>query len=270
MKHFAHYIKRTIVDASKQSGEESLPYVEYQPPDQGFKIPTYHSVAANSGVARRVSAGDTIWLFSQLSSPWGSLKPSLDAKIIVSEVEKDQSKSKGRYRFTATQDSKWYPLFDASDLIHELVAIDAHRKPRALLNTNTTAIGQALQFLREIQDPTPIVHHANIVSEALPDFISYRINDGTASAFALAKLLIDHKRAVFWDRWSLPRRLAERGLDVGDEPLDCHVYHAIETSRIVWGVASDLYAVHGSYSKKEQELATKLGKFRKYPPWVNG
>ena len=44
-----------------------------------------------SGVASRVGVGDTIWLFSQLSSPWGSLPPALDGKI-----EAGKSRARGR------------------------------------------------------------------------------------------------------------------------------------------------------------------------------
>ncbi|MCY1524552.1 hypothetical protein D9M68_594910 [compost metagenome] len=266
MKHFAHYIKRTVVNAGTKSGPRDLPYAELQPEDQGFRSPAYHSVPVNSGVASRVTAGDTIWLFSQLSSPWGSLPPSLDGKIRVAEIEKNERHT-GRYRFGATSDSKWYSLFSATELVFELKAIDVQGNVRSLLNTPRTAIGQALQFLREIADPSPLMKHAARVEEIAPDFISYRMADGTRTAFKLSKLLLEKKRAVFWDRWSLPRRLAERDEQVGPVALDSHIAATINNSRAVWGVLSELYAVDGSYSKLEKDFATRLGKFRTYPPW---
>jgi len=269
VKHFAHYIKRTVVDAGKKSCFRDLPYAELQPEDQGFRSPAYHSVPVNSGVASRVAIGDTIWLFSQLTSPWGTLPPSLDGMIRVAEIEKN-GRHAGRYRFGATSDSKWYSLFSATELVCELNAIDAQYNVRSLLNTPRTAIGQALQFLREISDPSPLMRHAARVEGMEPDFISYRMVDGTRSAFELAKLLLEKRRAVFWDRWSLPRRLAERDEKVGPEALDSHIASTIENSRAVWGVFSGLYAVDGSYSKLEKELANKLGKFRPYPPWNDG
>jgi hypothetical protein len=87
LAHFAHYIKRTVVIADKKNSAFALPYVEIQSEDQGFRSPAYHSVPANSGVASRVVVGDTIWLFSQVASPWGTLPPSLDGMIIVGEID---------------------------------------------------------------------------------------------------------------------------------------------------------------------------------------
>lgn len=269
MSHFAHYIKRTVVDSANQNTSCELPYTEDQPKDQGFKFPTYHSVPMNSGVASRVNIGDTIWLFSQLSSPWGSLAPSLDGMIQVSEI-KVSGKCHDRYRFGATKNSKWYPIFNATELILGLKAVDAQNNVRDLLNTPRTAIGQALQFLREIRDPSPLLKHAASVSELEPDFISYRMLDGTKFAFELAQRLVERNRAVFWDRWSLPRRLAERGEKVEDTALDSSIVETITNSRCVWGVTSSFYGVEGSYSKLEKELAIQLGKFRSYPPWNDG
>jgi hypothetical protein len=266
VKHFAHYIKRTVVDAGKKDRSGDPPYAEHQPEDQGFRSPAYHSVPVNSGVASRVAIGHTIWLFSQLSSPWGTLPPSLDGRIRVAGIEKN-GRAAGRYRFGATSDSRWYSLFDASELVLELKAIDAQNNIRSLLNTPRTAIGQALQFLREISDPSPLIRHAAKVARMELDFISYRMVGGTRPAFELAKLLLEKKRAVFWDRWSLPRRLAERDEKVGPEALDAHIAAMIRSSRVVWGVSSELYAVDGSYSKLERDLAIKVGNFKPYPPW---
>lgn len=264
MNHFAHYIKRIVADKYHQKIADDPLYSELQPIDQGFKAPAYHSVPINSGVASRIAIGDTIWVFSQLSSPWGTLPPSLDGMIVVAEKEKVSNV--GRYRFGATVDSKWYSLFDADDLIHKLKAVNAHGKVRPLLNTPRTAIGQALQFLREIHDPSSLLQHAAMVSGMRQDFISYRMVDGTRQAFELAKRLLAKRRTVFWDCWSLPRRLAERNEKVGSEALDSHVVLMIYNSRVVWGVTSKLYAAEGSYSRLEKELATSIGRFRAYPP----
>jgi hypothetical protein len=138
-----------------------------------------------------------------------------------------------------------------------------------LLNTPRTTIGQALQFLREISDPSPLFWHAAQVEGIAPDFISYRMVDGTQSAFEIVKLLLNKRHAVFWDRWSLPRRLAERDVKVSHEALDSHIASVINSSRVVWGVLPELYAIDGSYSRLEKELANKLGKFRPYPPWCD-
>ncbi len=269
MRHFIHYIKRVVVDAGENIDPDVLPYAEQQPEDQGFETPAYHSVPLNSGVASRVDVGDTIWLFSQLSSCWGKLPPSLDGMIGVAEINKD-GRMPGRYWFGAASHSKWFCLFNASDLIGELKSIDVRGKVRRLIEPPQTAIGQAARFIREISDASSLNNHAAIVDETKPDFISYRITDGTKSAFELAMLLLENKRAVFWDRWSLPRRLAERNESVGPEALDARIDTIIRSSRAVWGVSSKLYGVDGSYSKLEKDLAERIGNFRPYPPWSEG
>jgi len=270
VKHFAHYIKRTILPGDGKARvldlPLELPYAEIQPEDQGFRSPAYHSVPINSGVASRVSVGDTIWLFSKILSPWGSLPPSLDGMIRVDDIDKN-GRQIGRYRFAAASGSRWYWLFDAARTIRELSVIDARGETRRLLDAPGTAIGQALRFLREIADPAPLIEHAGRVQALAPDFISYRMVDGTSAAFGLAKSLLDNGRAVFWDRWSLPRRLAERDEDVAVVALDSHIVATIESSRVVWGVSSERYAKPGSYSEQERAWAMKVGKFRPYPPW---
>lgn len=268
MKHFAHYIKRIVIDPRDNHDSRDFPYAEFQPEDQGFVAPAYHSVSVNSGVASRVAVGDKIWLFSQLSSPWGILPPSLDGMIRVAEIDKN-GRQAGRYRFSAAPDSKWHPLFCAANLIPDICTVNSEGKTRKLLHASTTAVGQALRFLREISDPRPLCYHAAQVENTPPDFVSYRIIDGTKSAFELTKHLMENKRAVFWDRWSLPRRLAERKENVGTEALDSHIKSVIQHSRVVWGVTSDLYAREGSYSLQEKELAIQLNKFRPYPPLGN-
>lgn len=220
MRHFAHYIKRKVVIAGEISGcSDVLPYAEEQPKDQGFEYPVYHSVPLNSGVASRVNIGDTIWLFSQLSSPWGKLPPSLDGMIKVEEINKN-ARMPGRYWFRACSiGSKWYFLYDASKLIAKLKAINAKGEVDNLIQPTHPTIGQALQFFREISDPLHLIEHATKVDEMKPDFISYRMVDGTELAFELVKRLLDSERIVFWDRWSLPRRLAERDENVDSKTL---------------------------------------------------
>ena len=91
--------------------------------------------------------------------------------------------------------------------------------------------------------------------------ISYRIADGTKQAFELAKRLVSSGQPIFWDRWSLPRRLAERRELIDDTTLNDYLCEKISAARMVWGVDSPLYAEKGSYSLIEQDLASSLNKF---------
>ena len=66
----------------------------------------------------------------------------------------------------------------------------------------------------------------------------------------------------FWDRWSLPRRLAERREAVGDHPLDATIEASIRKAAVVWGIESNLYGHPGSYAAHERELAQRLNKYQ--------
>jgi len=68
MAHFAHYVKRDIVEVDYQSPDARW-FAGHQPADQGFVAPTYHVTRATTGPVTRVAQGDTIWLFSQLATP---------------------------------------------------------------------------------------------------------------------------------------------------------------------------------------------------------
>lgn len=264
MSHFAHYIKRTVTLPHDQT-PSSPAYAVHQSPDEGFINPIYHSIAINSGVAPRIKQGDTIWLFSQLSSPWGKIPPSLDGKIEVAKIDKDSIP--GRYRFDAGIESRWYPIYDASTLVGRISTTNAAQKIQPLISTNQPTVGQALRFPREIFNPRCLIDHATAIEQMALDFISYRIQDGTEQAFGLARRLIQNGRSVFWDRWSLPRRLSERHQKVDAAALDEHIMEIIRGSRVVWGVSSELYGLSGSYSQLEKQFSEQLGKFREYPPW---
>ena len=134
------------------------------------------------------------------------------------------------------------------------------------MSTTAKSVGQALRFPREIANAENLVAHSRTVNSTPVDFVSYRMVDGTRTAFELACWLTESDRAVFWDRWSLPRRMSERGERLAHIALDTHIQHMIVDSRCVWGVQSSKYAAHGSYSLLEMELAERLKKFKRYPP----
>lgn len=262
MSHFAHYVKRTVKSKNTISPPKSG---EPQQQNGGFNTPVFHSIPINSGVAARIKINDHIWIFSQLRSDFGVLSPSLDAHIIVKSIEVVDDGYK-RFRFTADEGkSKWFPLFNATELISKLDTLNAQKNIHPLLNTPTTSIGQALQFVREIAEPTPLLCHAYKLAHLQPDFISYRIKDGLLDAFKHAEKLLENETPVLWDRWSLPRRLTERGEEVDEISLNQSIIDMIKRSSKVWGIHSELYAAEKSYSKLEMEMAIQLGKFK----WAN-
>jgi len=251
MAQFAHYIRREVAEPDYCSPSDPW-FAENQPDTQGFFSPTYHAAPGNSGIAKRIFAGDTIWLFSQLSSQWGRLPPALDGIVEVAGKSAIKRDDHSVYRFAAGPGSRWFPLCDATNLLQEL----------GLLSGSIKTVGQALRFMRRIDDPAPLLRHRQKV-DALPvDFISYRLLDGTCSAFHLARRLLREQRAVAWDRWSLPRRLAERREFLSDEALNNFIQRLVCRSQVVYGVCSPRYAEPGSYSRRERDLAQSLGIYR--------
>jgi len=275
MNHFAHYVKREVIIKVNYLSPNDPWYAEHQPDDQGFEVPTYHVTRSTMGPATRVRAGDTIWLLSQLRTPrgwlrWGRFPPALDAKIIVSRVDgvdelAPHAGNEPSLRFSAGEGSSWFPLFDASDTLRKLTTFnpeEPEEEPRSLLATPTQTLGRALQSMRQIANAGPLVSLERRISQRGFDFVSYRLLDGTPSAFRKALQLVQVDRPVFWDRWSLPRRLAERREFLSDKALDEFIDNRIHASTTVWGIRSPRYAEPDSYSWKEMNLASELGKLR--------
>ena len=263
MSHFADYIKRELVAQHQLNGSDVLERYGSQSADAGVSSPVFHSVRVKSGAAKRVKPGDTIWWFSQLQGFGKRLPPSLDARIEVVEV---RDTGNGRMRFVAGPGSCWFPLWDADNLLHKLKVKSSDGAVSSLLVSPSQAAGQALRFMREIHDPGPLLEHTQAISNISHDFVSYRIDDGTELAFECVARLLDSGRSVFWDRWSLPRRLAEKGVHIDSIILESHIKTAIDQARVVWGVRSPGYGEEDTYSKLEMELAKSLGKLQHFPP----
>ena len=95
------------------------------------------------------------------------------------------------------------------------------------------------------------------------NFISYRIADGTQQAFEKVQELLKRGNKVFWDRWCLPRRLAERRECVNDKALDAQLMSHLQMASVVWGIESPLYADVESYAQKECAAARELGTYKR-------
>ena len=265
MADFAHYMRREVVEVDYE--DQAAPwFAENQPDTQGFESPSYHVTRANTGPATRVREGDVLWLFSQLFTPWGKFPPSLDAKINVNAVKLEPRK----IRYEAGTGSKWFPLYDATAIILRLRTIDSNSTMRPLLSRPEQPIGQALQSMRELANPNLLTKWERELESIRPDFISYRLIDGTRLAYEKAVQLVKEGRPIFWDRWSLPRRLAERREFLNDKALDAHLHKVIGQCREVWGIRSAKYGEHGSYSARELEEAQRLQKLKFYPPSADG
>lgn len=263
MNHFVHYLKRRVAVVNYLQPNDPW-FVENQAEDQGFDRPSYHVTRAVSGPAARVEKGDTIWLFSQLQSPWGTIPVALDAKIIVRHVtdsRSNQDSGAPAFRYEADTGSRWYPLFDAATYLDQLETVDGKGNIRELIGTSQHP-GASMRRMRQVADAAKLIELEDAISSLGTDFISYRLIDGTRAAFEQCRTLVSRQKTVWWDRWSLPRRLAERREIIDDEKLNSHILQQVRSSQTVWGIESPRYSELESYSRKEQKLALKLGKYR--------
>lgn len=258
---FIHYTKRTIITRFPKNPEDKW-YAELHKYDSGFDTPVYHITRSTSWPVPEIKKGDIIWLVSQIDSPWGRLPPSLDAKIVVGDIK--YLADPKRIKFLADVGSRWFLLRDASEVLEKLRVISKtgeESNPFAVVKNN---LGQAFQSIKKLASLSTINEWANIVDNSDFDFISYRIIDGTKEAYEAVSNLMKSNKSIFWDRWSLPRRLAERRELVSDQALDSSLREKILKASTVWGIESPRYAEKISYSAREKELALSINKYQAY------
>lgn len=257
---FVHFNRRDI--RLKFPRDPQHPWVsELQAETAGFERPRYHVSRAVDGPAAEVEQGDTIWLVGQLYAPWrDSLPASLDARIDVSCVQPREAGP--GFRYTASESSRWFPLADLTSDLQALETYTSDHVCNRLWKDHNRPVGHSLQRMRRLAADDNLRDWEMKLSSAPLHFISYRIRDGTPAAFERAKTLVADGALLFWDRWSLPRRLAERREAVGDRPLDDTIEASIREASVVWGIESPLYGIQGSYAARERALAEELGKYR--------
>ncbi|SED46847.1 hypothetical protein SAMN02787142_3221 [Burkholderia sp. WP9] len=263
-QHFIHYIPRRI-GASLPQKNEDLWFATSQDLGAGFRTPEFHTTRSKKGAAMRVRKGDVIWIVGQLFSPWGMLPPGVDAMIRVRDIVHG---SNGSIKFIASKSSKWLPLANATGVLRRLRTITIDGRGRALLGASyepDAAVGRYLQSMRHLESGEPLVKWTERLASRPLSFISYRLCDGTERAFYTASRLIRRGQTVFWDRWCLPRRLAERREFVSNAALDRYLMQSLRNSQSVWGVESPAYHEPTSYAAREYTAARALGIYRRVP-----
>ena len=258
--HFIHFNRRDIRLRFPTDPQDPW-FSELQCDSGGFERPRYHVTRAVDGPAREVQPGDTIWMVGQLYAPWNACLPAtLDARIDIETVG-PRDRGPG-YRYAAAATSRWFPLTDSTAKLGALNCVSSSQQIAPLWKNRRHPLGRYLQRMRKLASDD-LLREWEVEIESRPlHFISYRIRDGSRAAFDCAKRLLGEGARIFWDRWSLPRRLAERREAVGDRPLDETIETNIHQADIVWGIESPLYGAPGSYAVRERELAKLLNKYR--------
>lgn len=261
-RHFIHFNRRDIRLRFPKDPEHPW-FSELQGESGGFDRPSYHVTRATDGPASEVDAGHTIWLVGQLYAPWGEhFPPTLDARIDVAAV--GPRVGRPGYRYAAADTSCWFALTNSTQQLQALRCVKKKNKSSCLWKNRERPIGQYLQRLRELANAEILEEWEEEQQTRALHFVSYRIRDGSHPAFERARSLFHENRRIFWDRWSLPRRLAERREAVGDQPLDEVIKSNIEEAEVVWGIESPLYGAAESYAARERDLARMLNKYRPF------
>lgn len=256
--HYVHYIKRKVVLRYPKDPKSEW-FAELEEYKDDFNKPIYHVTSSCKFPVDEIKRGDVIWLVGQLQSKWGRLPPSLDAKLVVVG---EPNRSGKQTRFYAGQGSCWFSLRDASELFESIQPISTSGNPITRYQVDKNNLGSVYQSIRKINAPKLLMDWQVLLNTQPYDFISYRLKDGTEQAFEQTKKLMETGKSVFWDRWSLPRRLAERRALVSGQALDKLLASKIGEAQTVWGVESELYNQADSYSRIEKEIAVSLGKYR--------
>ncbi len=256
---FIHYQPRRVVLNFPR--EASSPWFShYQSRSDSFKRPDRHTTRQNQGAAAKIVEGDRIWIVSQIYSPWGALPPGIDACV---EVESVSRRRGGGFHFIAAPTSRWFPLKDAGGLLGALRTVNSVGEKADLWADARRPVGCSIQSMRQL-DSAQALEDWEQRLELLPlNFISYRIADGTQQAFEKVQELLMRGNKVFWDRWCLPRRLAERRECVNDKALDAQLMSHLQMASVVWGIESPLYADVESYAQKECAAARELGTYKR-------
>lgn len=256
---FIHYQPRWVVLNFPK--EASSPWFShYQSCSDSFELPSRHTTRQKQGAAAKIVEGDRIWIVSQIYSPWGALPPGIDACVEVDSVLRRRG---GGFHFIAAPSSRWFPLKDARGLLGALRTVNAVGEKTDLWKDARKPIGYSLQSIRQLDSAHALENWVWRLGLLPLEFISYRIADGTQQAFEKVYKLLNCGNKVFWDRWCLPRRLAERRECVNDKALDAYLMSHIQMASVVWGVESPLYEEVESYAQKECTLARKLGTYKR-------
>lgn len=258
---FIHYVPRRVVLNFPRAREHPW-FRRYQKRGDGFDRPTRHTTRQRAGAASTVERGDSIWIVSQIFSPWGSMPPGIDARIDVEEVKVRKG---GGYVYVAAASSIWFPLVDARGLLQTLETVNSAGRKIALWNDVSHSVGHSLQSMRRLYSADRLTAWESSLDERPLHFISYRIADGSAGAFLKAQALVECGEKVFWDRWCLPRRLAERREVVSSKKLNEKLIEDLRSAAVVWGIETDKYWEPKSYAQKEFAAAQLRQTYRSVP-----
>jgi hypothetical protein len=250
--HVLAYIKRHVATQSPESSERDPAVME------ALTAPAGHGFGQDWLWDRRRRGDDiVIWLVSVLRSGRRYMPPSLDARIDVGEAF-DRWHGQAppyvrrlldtyKYAFTAEPSRSYYlPWLDASQLLQGLRFV-GETAPSWLDNIraeNWSLLPRNLQTPRVLTaaDAALVEEFAARARSASVAFLSYRWGEGTEAAREVALGLSEVGVAVWWDRWSMPRSVAELKGEIPSEGVCRAIEAGCSSCRYGIAIKSESYA----------------------------
>lgn len=185
-KHSNDYVPRRVV-VSFPRDPKSPWFANARSTTAGFRIPQSQVVRAKKGPPLRVCEGGTIWLVSQLVTPWAVLPPGIDARLCVSKIIR---RPHDVLEYQAGRYSSWLPLANAMTLLVRLSTRAGNGGVAPLLGPHRwdgMSVGPYLQSMRELASGEEFLEWARTLRDRPMNFISYRICDGTRQAYEVPR-----------------------------------------------------------------------------------
>jgi hypothetical protein len=250
--HVLAYIKRHVAAKAAESPEKDPSVIE------ALTAPAGHGFGQDWLWGRhRRGERIVIWLVGVLRSGRRYMPPSLDARIeVVEAFDRGHGQAPPyvrrlldtyKYAFAAEPSRSYYlPWLDASRLLQGL-RFEGGTSPSWLDNIraeNWSLLPRNLQTPRVLtaDDAALVEGFAARARSAPVAFLSYRWDEGTEAAREVALRLSGAGVGVWWDRWSMPRSVAESKAGIHPEGVRRAIEAGLSFCRYGVAIRSESYA----------------------------
>jgi hypothetical protein len=238
---------------------------------------------------RHADEGLVVWFVSLIKYQNTCLLPSIDARLQIDRVVTETDSTgespyiqrvlkKYPYVFIASTDTKksyFLPWYNALSLLHELTFQGNHPtlvwadadlfdyKELSLFNDKPSysQIPLFLQSSRKLtSEAAQQMERYSYYVQSLPlAFISYRWREATPLTLLLTEHLSMCKVAVWWDRWSMPRRVGGNLENIEGESLSAFLFKVLAKARYGIALRTQTYDTATSpFTQAEYQYMTQL------------
>jgi hypothetical protein len=221
--------------------------------------PSGHATSA-SAFAERVRADDVIWFFSSIRYANGWLAPAIDARFrVLSDPPHEQRRRTGRKHFivAAPEETEFFPWRDATNLLHRLRDPQGKRLVEGTSGVSEMLLRFQVPRTLDASSGRELEKQATLARESSRTvFVSYSWRNSTQRSREVVAQLGRSGFNVWWDRWCMPRRLAEGRVQVAASHLATWIVAGMTRSSI--GICLDPKpAAIAKWARWEVELLRK-------------